>query len=242
MTNKPYLRASLLGVLLVSLAALPAAAQTIPPGADYWVTPSNGQTFFDFPAGDVESICGIPPAAGWNRRTVLKGVPIAADYDTIVSRLDTAVFDANGNAQTRIVVKGLSFASAAPHSTPCGALDWKVGLSGNQSITTMKLRRTSATGGLFAADIAVNVEFRAYKAGSTSYVGSLFYNIILPDPANGTAWSFGPGGQFRAGMTPADNCINVLRTKLNSYSPTSNHYYFISDMIAQGRCTRQTAP
>lgn len=237
MANKPYLRASLLGVLLVSLAALPAAAQ-IPPGPDYWVTPSNGQTFFDFPAGDVESLCGAPAASGWNHRTTLKGVPIAADYDTLVSRLDNVVFDASGYGQTRIIVKGLSFASAAPHSTPCGALDWKVGLAGTQSLTLMKLRRTSAQGGYFHADIAVNVEFKAYKAGSTSYLGSLFYNIVLPDPTNGTPWSFGSGGVFRAGMTSTNNCIDVLREKLASTSPSSRHFYFISNMIAQGQCTR----
>lgn len=239
MTNQ--LRASLLGLLFVSLAALPAAAQSIPPGLDYWVTPNNGQTFFDFPAGDVESLCSLPPMSGWNHRVVLKGVPIAADYDTVVKRLDTAVF-AGTSAQTRIIVQGLKFASAATQSTPCGALDWQVGLAGAQSITLMKLRRTSSQGGLFSADIAVNVEFRAYKAGSSVYVGSLFYNIVLPDPQSGTPWSFGPGGVFRAGMTPTNNCLDVLRQKLGSYSPTSSHHYFISNMIAAGQCTRQTTP
>lgn len=239
MTNKALLRSSLLGLLLVSLAALPAAAQSIPPGTDYWRTPANGQTFFDFPAGDVESLCGAPASTAWNHRAVLRGLPIASDYDTTVRRLDTAVFDPNGNAQTRIVVSGLSFVSTDWQSTPCGTLHWKVGLAGAQSITTMKLRRTSASGGLFSADIAVNVEFKGYNT-SNAYVGSLFYNIILPDPANGTPWSIGPGGVFRAGMTPANNCIDVLREKLNSYSPTSRHYYFISDMIAQGRCYPQT--
>lgn len=238
MTNKPLLRASLLGILLASLAALPAAAQ-IPPGPDYWVTPNNGQTFFDLPDGDGESLCGLPPVAGWNHRIILKGVPVAADYDTLVQRLDNVVFDPNGNGQTRILVRALSFASASYQDTPCGPLRWTVGLAGTQSITTMKLRRTSAQGGYFHADIAVNVEFKAYDTAD-AYVGSLFYNIILPDPTNGTPWSFGPGGVFRAGMTPANNCIDVLRKKLNSYSPDSSHFYWISDMIAQGQCHRQT--
>ncbi len=234
--NKTILRASLLGLLLVGLAALPAAAQ-IPPGPDYWVTPDNGRTFFTFPNGDVESLCGAPPSTTWNHRVNLKGVPVAADYDTVVQRLDNAVFNTTGNAQTRIVVKALSFASAAPQGTPCGTLTWKVGLAGTQSLTVMRLRRTSPQGGFFSADIAVNVEFKAYNASSV-YVGSLFYSMILPDPQNGTPWSFGPTGLFRAGMTTTNNCVDVLREKLSTYTPDSDHAYFISNMIAQGLCYR----
>ena len=115
--NKAILRASLLGLLLASLAALPAAAQ-IPPGPDYWVTPDNGRTFFTFPNGDVESLCGAPPSTAWNHRVNLRGVPVAADYDTVVQRLDKAVFDTTGHAQTRIVVKALSFGEARQEDVP----------------------------------------------------------------------------------------------------------------------------
>lgn len=240
--NKAIFRASLLGILLVGLAALPAAAQPIPPGPDYWVTPNNGLTFFTFPNGDVEALCGAPPSTTWNHRVNLKGVPVAADYDTVVQRLDTAVFNSTGNAQTRIKVTALSFASAAPQGTPCGTLNWTVGLSGTQSQTIMRLRRTSPKGGFFSADISVRVEFKAYNASTNAYVGSLFYSMILPDPQNGTPWSFGTSGQFRAGMTTTNNCIDVLREKLNTYTPDSDHFYFISNMIAQGQCYRQTTP
>lgn len=239
--NKAILRASLLGLLLVGLAALPAAAQTIPPGPDYWVTPDNSRTFFTFPDGDVEALCGAPSSTTWNHRVNLKGVPVSAvtaDYDTVVQRLDNAVFDTTGHAQTRIVVKALSFASAAPQGTPCGTLNWTVGLAGTQSHTIMRLRRTSAQGGFFSADISVRVEFRAYNASTNAYVGSLFYSMILPDPQNGTPWSFGTSGQFRAGMTTTNNCVDVLREKLTTYSPDSDHFYYISNMIAQGQCHR----
>jgi len=224
--------------LLVSFLALPAFAQTIPAGKDYWVTPNNGQTDFTFPDKDVESLCGATPSSTWNHKVLLKGVPaVGSDYDTVVSRLDNAVFSTTLQASTRIQVAALNFASAAPQATPCGTLNWTVGLSGPQAVTTMKLRRTSATGGLFSADIAVNVEFKAFTNGA--YLGSLFYNIVLPDPAAGTPWSFGPTGAFRAGMTPANDCIDVLRQKLLTYSPDSDHFYFISNMIAQGQCKRQ---
>jgi hypothetical protein len=226
-------------LLLAGLAALPAAAQTIPPGEDRWVTPNNGQTYFTFVDGDVEHLCGKAPSSGWNHQVALRGVPVAgSDWDTSVRRIDPATFDTTGHASTRIVVTRLEFASTAPQETPCGNLTWRVSLAGSQATTKMDLRLTSSKGGLFAADIAVNVVFRAFTA-SGALLGTLTYNMILPDPATGTPWSFGPGGQFRPGITPADDCIAVLREKLSTYTPDSSHYYFITDLIAQGKCYRQ---
>lgn len=237
--HRPVLRATLLGLLLAGLAALPAAAQTIYPGTDYWVTPANGQTLFYFPSGDVEALCGAPLSNSWDHKVVLQGVPIAADYDTVVERLDKAVFDSSGLADTRIIVTDMSFASSAPQDTPCGWLNWRVKLSGTQSITTMKLKLTSSEGGTFAADIAVNVEFQAWDDSTNAYVGSLFYNIILPNPEDGTVWSFDPKKRtFRAGITPANDCLDVLRMKRDSFSPESSHYYAISDQIANGVCRK----
>jgi hypothetical protein len=232
------LRASALAILLVSLLTLPVAAQTIPPGKDFWVTPPNGQTWFTFPAGDVESLCGAPPSDKWNHKVILAGVPApGSDYDTVVARLDPAVFNATRQASTRIQVQSLAFASTAIQDTPCGPLDWTVRLAGQQAVTLMKLRRTSGRAGLFSADIAVNVEFRASRGGSA--LGSLFYNVILPDPQTGTPWSLGPRGEFRAGMTQSQNCVDVLRQKLTQFSPDSRHFYFISNLIAQGKCREQ---
>jgi hypothetical protein len=237
--NKNLVRAATLGILLVSLMALPASALTIPAGKDFWVTPSNGQTYFTFPKGDVEGLCGAPVSDGWDHKVVLQGVPAAgSDYDTVVARLDDAVFDATGQASTKIQVQALDFVSSATQETPCGPLDWKVSLAAPQAVTVMKLRLTSRTGGLFAADIAVNLEFSATRGGV--YVGSLFYNTILADPQTGTPWSIGTNGQFRAGMTDTNDCIDVLRKKLLQYSPDSSHFYFISNMIAQGQCRKQT--
>ncbi|HEX7186369.1 MAG TPA: hypothetical protein VF756_31395 [Thermoanaerobaculia bacterium] len=225
--------------LLASLAALPAAAQSIPPGPDFWVTRPDGQTVFGFPEGDVESLCGLGPVTGWDRKVALRGVPAAgSDYDTVVYRIDNAVFDAAGNAQTRIVLRHLAFASINVHDTPCGVINWRVRNFGNQAVTMMRLRRLTKLGGIFSADIAVSVEFQAFDPNNT-YIGSLFYNFILPDPQNGTPWSFGASGQFRAGMTETENCIDVLRKKLaDPKYQDPQHQYFISDMIAAGKCER----
>jgi hypothetical protein len=237
-------KTSVLGALLLSLAALPAVAQpSIPPGNDYWRTPANGKTFFEFPAGDVEGLCGLPPVAGWARRATLQGVPATgSDWDTIVARIDKAVFNTSGIATTRVQIKHLAFKSSAIHSTPCGRLNWTAALFGVQPVTQMTIRRTTAQGGVFNARLLVSVEMKATDAGSGAYVGSLFYTRELPDPGAGTPWSFGPTGVFRAGMTETNNCVDVLRAKLNMTDPASSHWYFISDLIAAGKCTRQTGP
>jgi hypothetical protein len=233
------LRASLLALLLAGLAALSASAQTILPGSDFWTTPANGQTTFTFPAGDVESLCGATPSTGWDHKAVFQGVPppTGPAYDTVVSRLDKAVFDSTGTAKTRIQLKSLSFGSTGVQKTPCGPLTWQVRLAGAQGTTTMVLHRTSANGGYFNADLAIKAEMRAFN-GSNVYIGSLFYDVSLPDPTSGTPWSFGSAGEFRAGMTETNNCIDVLRQELSLYTTDSSHYYFISDMIARGQCER----
>jgi len=244
--SKLLLRSVLSGILLLGLAALPVLAQppVIPAGADPWVTPANGQTVFTFPDGDVEALCGAPPQAAWNHQVALTGIPTAgADYDTVVKRLDDAVFNASGVAVTRVQVAALAFRSLSTSNTPCGPIDWTVKLSGPQGITKMVIRRTSPRGGIFNADLSVSVEFVGTDANSGASIGSLFYSFTLPDPSSGTGagtpWSFSLNDQFRAGMTETDNCINVLRQKLTQYATTSRHYYYISNMISQGRCTEQ---
>lgn len=225
--------------LLLGLAAFPAFAQTtIPPGTDRWVTPANNQTLFLFPNGDVESLCGAPPSSSWNHHVFLKGIPQGgSDWDTAVARLDNAVFSSSGNASTRIQVTSLNFASITSQATPCGTLSWTVRLSGAQPITVMKLTRTASNGGSFFATISVKVEFRATNP-SGAYLGSLFYSRDLPDSGAGVGWSFSTTGVFQPGISTTNTCIDVLRKKLLATDPDSQHYYFISDLIAQGRCSR----
>jgi hypothetical protein len=224
---------------LLALAAVPASALSIPVGKDFWVTPPNGATNFEFKSGEVESLCGAPADDSWDHTVLLTGVPVVGtDYDTVVGRLDKAVFNSSGTATTRIQVSHLAFKSLAPQRTPCGEIDWEVGLFGRQPVTSMTLRQTSDRGGIFLAKIAVSVEFRAHVGGA--YIGSLYYNNLeLPDVGTptGTPWSLNPAtGAFRAGMDTTENCIDVLRAKL--VNATGRHIYYISDMIAQGRCEK----
>ncbi|HEX6901665.1 MAG TPA: hypothetical protein VF789_18195 [Thermoanaerobaculia bacterium] len=229
-------------VLLVAFAALavPAAAdkEEILRGIDYWRTPPGG-TVFTFPSGDVESLCNADPSPTWNHQVSLRGVPTpGSDWDTAVQRLDNARFDRNGIALTQVRFRHISLASNAPSDTPCGKLNWTVRLAhGRQPIRPMRITRTSEEGGIFFANLALRVEFQATDAAGAP-VGSLFYDVNLPDVPGGTPWSLRSDGVFRAGMDANDNCIQVLRDKLGTYPPGSQHIYFISNLIARGECKR----
>lgn len=108
--TSPPLRRLVIGLLAVLVVAgLPAHAQNINPGPDYFTTLNNGNTYVTLPDGDVESFCGAVPDPSWDHVVRFGGVPVVADADTIVQRLDTAVFSSNGTATTRIQVRALHF-------------------------------------------------------------------------------------------------------------------------------------
>ena len=239
--GRSVVRGAVLALLVLAALASgqPAAAQVIPAGTDFWVTRPDGATQFNFPPGDVEALCGA--AAGPPITVVLVGVPApGADWDSAVARLSDAVFDSSGVAETKVRFASLSMRSAAATPTPCGPLNWQARLANvAQPVTSMKIVRNSPGGGTFFAELALRVEMQANHAGSHRFVGRLFYDVKLPDPAAGTPWSFGPAGGFRPGMTEHDDCIDVLRDKLGTFPPDSAHAYFISDLIAQGKCSRE---
>jgi len=233
-------RATASSFVLAILASVPGAAQVILKGVDYWRTPANG-TKFKFPDKDVESLCHKPPDPSWNHQVSLRGIPAqGSDWDSAVARLTDARFDGTGNASTRVQFRSLTLISNPPSDTPCGKLIWTARLARRpQPITPMKITKgASGRGGVFSAELALRVEMQANEADTGAYVGSLFYDIKLPDPAGGTPWSFGAGNTFRPGMTEANNCIQVLRQKLGTFDPSSSHYYFISNLIARGLCNK----
>ena len=239
--TRPLVRALVLSLSLAIVVGIPAAAQVIPKGIDYWRTPLNG-TKFKFPDKEVEALCKKAPDPSWNHEVTLRGIPAAgSDWDSAVARLVPAVFDKSGTATTRVQFKSLLLISAAPTDTPCGKLMWTARLSRKaaQPITPMKLTKRNDRGGVFSAELALRVEMQANNADTGAFVGILPFDIKLPDPQGGTPWSFGAGNQFRPGMTETDNCIQVLREKLANTPPGSSHFYFISDLIAQGKCKRQ---
>lgn len=234
--NKMIFRLAALTAVAVLLAALPATAQIIPAGDDRWVTPNDGGTFFTFPAGDVESLCGLPATSGWNRQITLTGVPSGgADWDTVVTRLKDADLS-TGSASVPIQVTQMHFRSSGVHVTPCGKLLWEVKAIDHQPVTKMAIYQTSDLGGIFKAEISVRVAFSATKTDGTA-LGELFYTRDLPENG-GTPWSWDrTTGTFRPGIDEDENCFDVLRDKIGTLP--ARHKYYIENLIAQGKCDKR---
>ncbi len=200
MRNRTILTALVCSFLL-GLSPL-AADSTIQRGIDIFTTVGDGRTLYDFahtpiPAG---FFCkGSKPFTG---RVAFKGLPLATgtpgqlwDTDTVIERLDDAVFDANGTATTRIQFRALSLVSTAPIKTSCGAFHVYVSLSGKQRVTTMNIYRTQEGGGNFVAPLAVNtrVTFIPVKPARNKAARKLELAADFTFPATPLPWSFSQG-------------------------------------------------
>lgn len=165
---------SCLIVLLAVLLAVPALAadRVIYSGIDLWRTASNGRTYADFAKTPLPAGFFCFKSEPFSGRIPFRGVPVATSVpgalgatDTIVQRLDDAVFNRKGVATTRLQVRSLNFESLAPVKTACGDFVAKVSLDGEQPITTMRIIRENAKGGRFLAPISVNIKISFTPVG-----------------------------------------------------------------------------
>ena len=88
--------------------------------------------------------------------------------DTIIQRLDDAVFDKRGRAVTRLQARALSLKSVAPIQTTCGKFAAAVSLDGVQPITRMLITREDESGGRFSAPLWLNVKVSFTPVGRVS--------------------------------------------------------------------------
>jgi hypothetical protein len=141
-------------------------------GVDIWQTvPEMTYTSFvnnPIPAG---FFCAEFP--GYTGRMWFKGVPLASDdpnalgtTDTIIERLDNAVFNKNGVARTRVRVRALQLEAIEALKTVCGEYAVKVTLDGEQPITRMRIVREHAQGGQFFVPLALNVKLTFTRVGN----------------------------------------------------------------------------
>lgn len=149
------------------LLALPLAvgADMIPNGIDAWVTPDDGRSSADFTDDPIPAGFFCDGSRAFSDRIYWKGEPIVTrpaeafgGADTLVQRLDDAVFDENGVAHTRVQVQVLSMVSSTPLETACGRFSVKVTLAGEQPVTTMLIVREEPNGGYFVSDVHLRVK------------------------------------------------------------------------------------
>lgn len=192
----------LVTALLLSLSPLLAADNTvIKHGIDVFTTTANGKTFYDFARNPIPAGFFCEGSAAYTGRVALRGLPLETETpgqlrgaDTVVERLDDAVFNRNGVAVTRIRFRALSLVSIAPVRTSCGDFHVYVSLAGQQRITMMRIQRTQQLGGSFSAPLAVDarmtfVPVQGRNLRKLELTGSFTF------PANPIPWSLegGPG-------------------------------------------------
>jgi hypothetical protein len=154
-------------VFLVSSFATSAFAadRAIQNGIDVWSTKGDGSTFIDFAKTPIPAGFFCAGSAAFTGKVAFQGEPIVTGTakalgatDTIVQRLDDAVFNKRGVAVTRTQVRALSLKSVTPLETGCGKFAATVRLDGVQPITQMVIRRENENGGRFSGPLWLNVK------------------------------------------------------------------------------------
>jgi hypothetical protein len=154
------------GVLL----AMPVLASdtVIYSGTDLWHTVADGRTFVEFSSDPIPADFFCLGSLPFTGKVGLRGVPIASDppgalgnADTIIQRLDDAVFNEEGIARAHIQIKALHMVSIAPIETECGQFDVAVSLAGEQPIPLragMKIVRERENSGYFFSEFGINAK------------------------------------------------------------------------------------
>lgn len=193
--------------LLVAGSASAGGFSRIAPGLDNWQTLGGGATRYSFaeqpiPAGFF--CAGSEPFRG---AVEFEGVPLRTEpadalgtTDTVVERLDTAVFNKRGVAVTRLQARALNLVGTKLVRNSCGAYKVSATLAGQQPVTRLTFQRENEFGGTFNADLRLRVQvtFTEVKSGETR---TLVRQIAMPT-VNGSPYA------LKVTATPA--CISTV--------------------------------
>lgn len=171
-------------------------------GIDVWVTPADGQSHSDFSQEPIPAGFFCQGSAPFSGRIVFKGeslntapAGVIGGSDTIIERLDDAVFDADGVATTRIRFLALSLVSIEPIQTECGQFQAHLRLEGEQPLTAMRIQRQGEYGGVYDSDISVRAKLTFTPLGGGSPL--VFSRNVQFDHLEGAPWARLPGQSSR---------------------------------------------
>ncbi|HEX4961402.1 MAG TPA: hypothetical protein VF173_11230 [Thermoanaerobaculia bacterium] len=195
-----------LGVLLLLGLSPVFADPIIQRGIDVFTTVGDGRTFYDFSFNPIPADFFCKGSKAFTGRVAFRGLPLTTGSpgqlwgaDTVIERLDDAVFGDNGIAETRIQFRALSLVSTAPVKTACGAFHVYVTLGGKQRVTTMSILRTQETGGTFIAPLAVDARmtFIPVKPPRNKGARKLELTGSFTFPASSLPWSLASGAALK---------------------------------------------
>lgn len=150
---------------IACLALVPAFGQdAIPAGYDMWQTIGAGATGMDFASNPIPADFFCTGSEPFTGLMTYEGVPLKTapegalgTTDTIIQRLDDAVFNEKGIARTRLQAVALSLRGREPIVNRCGMWRMSVGLAKTQPVTELVYRRHDEHGGVYNADLVLNV-------------------------------------------------------------------------------------
>jgi hypothetical protein len=178
---------------------LAIADSVVKPGIDAFTTVGRGFTYYSFTKNPIPAGFFCDSSETFTGRVALRGLPLETGIpgqlkttDTIIERLDEAVFDAQGVAKTRIRFRALSMVSIAPIKTSCGDFHVYVTLDGQQPVTRMRIVRSQPDGGTFRAPLAAKVRLTFVPVQGTDprrleLKGSVIF------PGKPIPWTFADG-------------------------------------------------
>lgn len=235
MRSSASVRWSVMACLLL-LTAVPAAYggdEVIEAGVDLWSTAGGEMTFASFASDPLPADFFCPGSAPFDGKVTFRGRPLATEppdalgaIDTIVERLDTAAFDADRIARTRIRLLALSLEATEPVETSCGRYELTAALAGEQPLTEMKIYRTSDHGGVYKAPLALDVELAFAPVGDNPNPRRALVRRVELGPGSHSVWSYRRAGTETAvevdtdGDRVADTPLPPLSNFLAGMSPT----------------------
>jgi hypothetical protein len=251
-----------LAVLITALCfavAVPAIAadRVIRGGIDIWATRPDNTTHYDFADNAIPAGFFCANSAPFTGIIYLTGSPIATgtpgalgNADTIVERLDDAVFTKAGVATTRVQMRALNLVSIEPVKTSCGLFNAKVTLDGDQPTTVMRIVRETRDGGSYIAPLAFNakIEFTPVE-GRTLRPRVLRKSIQFLAKPNAT-WTSRPTGLvthegFVKVDTDGDGAPDSFLEGTSNFSAAGNSAAKAVNAgchCADGGCTKQHCP
>jgi len=195
-------------MLLLGMSHLASADPAIKPGIDVFTTVGGGFTYYEFSKTPIPAGFFCDSSTAFTDRVALKGLPVETgkpgqlrNTDTIIERLDEAVFDAHGVAQTRIRFRALSMVSIAPIKNSCGAFHVYVTLDGKQPVTRMRIHESEVGGGSFHAPLSANVRLTFVPVRGTN-PRRLELKGSVAFPGKPLPWTF-PDGEVSKPMRSA---------------------------------------
>lgn len=215
-------------VLALGAGGAAFAAEPIHNGVDMWITVA-GFASSSFAKEPIPAGFFCQDSRPFTGTVKFRGVPLATEpahalgaIDTVVRRLDDAVFDDKGEASTRIQLLALSLESTEPIETSCGSWNVAVHLDGRQPTTTMRIFRTDTMGGTYSAPLALNVKMVFTPVGGNPAGRRELVTRIDLGPGSHSVWAYVKAPQYQNGVridTDGDGRPDLLLPNASNFLP-----------------------